>query len=178
MKPNMELIKSSFEERRKIPKELKDVIDKTSFYNALISIAIMVLVLAINLAFKFLDSETFSFNMKILAMLILGLTIIMFEYAYKRDSGTLAITGIEMMMLGFVVLYMPFAYSYESQTIKVFLMIASVFFAIYYFGKLIVFYLYIKRKHINSLSDVKEITKKVDNGYLNDVSKKIYKKGE
>ena len=73
---------------------------------------------------------------------------------------------------------MPFAYSYESDVTKKFIMLTSIFFAIYYVGKLIVLYINIERMHRNSLSDVKEITKKEKNSYLNETSKKIYKKGE
>lgn len=178
MKSNEELMKEQLDEKRKIPQELRDVIDKTIFYNIIMSIGIMTYLLIMNIGYFTLEPDVFKLNMKIVSILLITLTIAIFEIAYKRDSGTLCITGIEMLVLSFIVLYMPFAYSYESDVTKKFIMLTSIFFAIYYVGKLIVLYINIERMHRNSLSDVKEITKKEKNSYLNETSKKIYKKGE
>ena len=166
------------EERKKLPEELKNVIDTATFYNIIMSIAIIIFIYCLNIAFKFLDVETFKTDMKIVAMLLLTGTIIIYEMGYKKDSGTLAITGIEMMVLSIIVLYMPFAYVHESDVVKLCIMLTSLFFSIYYVLKLIFFYFHILKVHKDSLSDVKEITKKEEKGYLNEKGKKIYKKGE
>ncbi len=178
MKSNEELMKEQLDEKRKLPKYLKEKMNKTIFYNIIISICIMAYLLCMNLSYFNLESEIFKSNMKIVSILLITLTIIIFELAYKKDSGTLCITGIEIMVLSFIVLYMPFAYTYENDITKKIIMLTSVFFAIYYVVKLIVLYIKTERAHRNSLSDVREITKKDKKGYLNETSKKIYKKGE
>ena len=47
---------------------------------------------------------------KILSVISLAATIILFEVAYKKDDDTLAITSIEMLFLSITLLLAPYIY--------------------------------------------------------------------
>jgi hypothetical protein len=52
-----------------------------------------------NIAYFNLSEDVFISNMKMVAILLITLTIAIFEIAYKKDSGELTIYGIESLIV-------------------------------------------------------------------------------
>ncbi|MBR3152850.1 MAG: hypothetical protein IKF52_04525 [Clostridia bacterium] len=162
-------------EKIKIPKEEKEKIYSKLTKNFLIAIAVFFYVLFLNLGYVRLEERIFRRDLKVFAFGLILFTIWVFEKAYKKDSGTITIHGIEMLVLSFITLYMPYVYFYQNPIVQVFFETCSIYIALYYIIKCIFIY---KREIKNfklSLSDVKEITKE-DDTYLDEKSEKKFSK--
>lgn len=129
----------------------------------LVSLAILVGIVAYfgNLLFlKYKIDEVLLLKInKILSFAMLFLTIIIFEIAYKKDNGILAIFGIETLFIAISTLIMNtmiirFNFSYKKYII---IMIAIL--ALYYILKMSIIFAKEKKKYLNSLSDIRDIVK-------------------
>lgn len=106
-----------------------------------------------------LGTEIFSQCIKIASFVLLIITIIIFEIAYKKDNDEIAISGIEILVLAIYSILVQ----YISKTLKIeektYLTIGTYASLIYYFIKNIVIYTREKKKELDNLSDIKEIVK-------------------
>jgi len=94
-------------------------------------------------------------------MLFLGVAIYLFEIAYRKDNGKLAIYGIESLIIAIFTLFLPYIIFELNEENKKYYLTASIFVASYYILKSLIIAIKIKSKHMNSnISDVKEIVKK------------------
>ena len=96
---------------------------------------------------------------RIISILAIVLTIAIFEFSYRKDSGEFAINGIELLVSSVIVLYMPKMFTNLDKLFSQIFLLSPVYCAIYYVGKSIVLYKKTEKDYQNSLSDVKEILK-------------------
>ena len=94
---------------------------------------------------------------KILSVISLAATIILFEVAYKKDDDTLAITSIEMLFLSIALLLAPYILIIRK---NVFTSMIGVYFTIYYIIKNLIIYRNKKNKYLQEKSDITQIIKK------------------
>lgn len=151
------------EEIKEEQKEKQTIIEKTNtkiFTNVLIAIAIMSYFVALYLCYGKLETNIFERGLQLVTMILLAITIILFEVAYKRDNGMLAINGIEMLVLSCHALSIPYIIQVFGFDLRWYVTISGYIFAIYFVFKSIVIYTLGRKEYLKSLSDIPEIVKK------------------
>ena len=83
-------------EERKLDKETKEAIRKKVLKNFLFATGILLFLAVLKLMALNLDKNINILVYKISSVILLVITLVLFEVAYKKDSDTLAITSIEM----------------------------------------------------------------------------------
>lgn len=91
------------------------------------------------------------------AFLILG--ILALEKAYKKDSGEVAITGIELLALSIYSLSIMHMITLLKYDFKSYMLISSGIVVIYYVLKVIIIYTKDKKEYLKGLSDISKIVK-------------------
>ena len=96
--------------------------------------------------------------LKVFAVSILAVAIGVFEYAYKKNSGKIAIYGIESLVLAFCMLaFIYIDIMYNSKFVIIAILLTYVI-AIYYTTKSIIIYQKIKKQYF--IDSMKKIIKK------------------
>lgn len=167
------VISKEIYEKIKIPKEKKEKIYSKLTKNFIIAISVFLYVLFLNLGYVRLEENIFVKDLKVFAFSLIIFSIWLFEKAYKKDSGTLLIHGIEMLVLSFITLYMPYVYFHQGDIIKMIFETSSIYISFYYIIKCIIIYKIEVKKYKESISDIKEITEE-ETSYINEKSEKKY----
>lgn len=159
MKDNaIEEIEKQIKEKRQVPKEQKEQVKKEIFINILIGILINLFFIFIFLASKGVIIKLIDGTyLKIFSLVFLGTSITLFEIAYKKDSGKIAINGIEILIVGIILLFLPYIIFEIKQSYYMFVGTA---FGIYYLLKGIYLSKKSKINYIKKVSDIDEIIKK------------------
>ena len=158
------------DEKRKLPEDLKGKLDNYTFINLMISIALMIYMLAINVLYLNESIQIFATSIKVFAMLLIIIDVEIFEIGYRKDSIKIWIHGFELLICSILVLSLQYVYLYANDIVKHIFMLLPVFYSIYYVSKIIVEHIIETKKYRNNLSDVKELVKDEEEGYLDDIS--------
>lgn len=155
---------SDIEKEIKIKNELsneeKNKVNKKVFENIIIADIVMVFLYFISLGALNIDTAVFLKDLKVFSIGILALTIMIFEYSYRKDNGNMAIHGIECLMLSIVMLFSIYIYQIWFQDFHMIMAAVSYIFAIYYTVKATILYQKMTRKYKNAKDDISEIIKK------------------
>lgn len=165
-----ELMQEKIEEQRKLPDKIKDKLDNITFVNLIVSISLMIYLIAINILYLNTETHIFMYIVKILAVILGIIDIILFETSYRKDSIPLWIHSFEILCICTLVFSIPYIYVYLNNIFKTMLMFSPIFFSIYYVIKTIIIHVFETKKYQNNLSDVKDIVKDEEEGYLEDIS--------
>ena len=130
------------------------------FINILIVGATMIYFYLIHLGYKNIEKDKFILDLKVFSCISLVAAIVLFEQSYKKESKKLCIHGIEMLIIAILTLFMPYVYFYSNLETKIVYLSIFVFALIYYGIKSILIHRKTKNKHLDDMSDVKEIVKK------------------
>lgn len=163
-----ELMQEKISELRKLPLKIKEKLKKIIFANFIIAIIFMLCLVIINSIYLNKDLEFFQTSVKAFAMVLIILDVILFETAYRKDSVTLWVYGFELLSYSILILAISYLYVYMNEIIRNLLMLAPIFFSIYYLAKTIIIHVIETKKYQNNLSDVKEIMQDEEKGYLDD----------
>lgn len=137
--------------------ESKKNIRKKVFENIIIAVAIMLYFMVINFSYIRIEEGMLLNGLKIASLIVLFLSILIFEVAYLKDSGKLAINGIEILVLAFHTLTIWHVVNIMNISFEIYILYSTYAFAIYYILKSILIYTNEKRKYLKSLSDIHEI---------------------
>lgn len=159
-KETIKKIEEEINQKSTLPKEFKEKIRKYVFTNIILAIAIIIY-------FTFLIAGSFgtekavrTIDFNIFSMVLLGVSIYLFEIAYKKENGVLAIHGIEILIVSIVTLFFPYIIFELEESYKKNYMIVSGYIGVYYIIKSICIAKKIKKTYIKQSSDIKEIVKK------------------
>lgn len=170
------LMEKELENKRKLTKEVKENMNKMIFINLNIAILFMLIMIGINIAYLNVSSEKFILFIKLFSILSVFSSVLTFEIAYRKESVSKMFYGIELLVFSIIIMYIPYVYLHMPQMVKQILMLAPLYFSIYYVAKSIFINRKVTREYINNLSDVKEIVKDEENdSYLDEESTKIIK---
>lgn len=141
-------------------KEVSEKYMKKIYLNVLKAIIIVLYFFVLNVACENVNPQYLEKGIELCTMILLFISIFIFEWAYRKDNDELAIQGIEILILS--------AYTLTSQHItkkfdfplKNYLLVASYIFAIYFILKCIVVYTKGRKEMAENLSDIKEIVQK------------------
>lgn len=99
-------------------------------------------------------------DLKVFSIISIAVTIFIFEYAYKKDSGQLAITGIEVLLVSFVILSLHYILQYKIFDYQYYLLLFASIFLVYYIAKTIIIYIRENYKYRTTAKDIKNIVEK------------------
>lgn len=142
---------------RELPEENKKRIIKSIVANSIICTAILVLILAFEVAASFLPKLAAKKMYQIYSIEFLIFALILLEVAYKKDSTKWAASGLEILSLAVFTLFSPYIFL-GSKTKAIY--IAMIFVTLYYILKIIRIYCIEKRRYLLAVSDIPEIIKK------------------
>ncbi len=130
---------------------------KKVFLNFAILIVFVLYFYFLNQLFFNLSKENFTEIYKNISIGVVFITIIIFEIAYKKESGSITIYGLEFLFLSVstiisVTMINRFGISFQ-QYINLF----CIMYLIYYIFKFIILYTINRRNILKNLSDIKEI---------------------
>ena len=86
MEDNSKLMQLEIEEKRKLPKNLKDKISTKIFQDLIVAVIIMAYFCTVNITYYKLENYKFEEYMKYFALAIILFTVISFEIAYRINS--------------------------------------------------------------------------------------------
>lgn len=115
--------------------------------------------IVLNFAYSRMNLDRLVEDIKVFAGTFLVLGILALEKAYKEDSGTTAITGVELLVLSLHSLSIMHMISLFKYDFQLYLLVSSYIIAIYYVLKAIFNYTKERRKDLKKLSDISEIVK-------------------
>ena len=153
------------EEEKKIAKKI--------WLNIIFAVVLMIYFICVNTAYSTLNQDLFILILKITSMVIMSISILIFEFAYKKDSGLIGIIGIEILVVAMHSLSIRHIVMLSNFDFRTYIVSSSYVFALYYVMKSLIIYTNEKRKYLKSLSDIKEI---VTNEPVKKEAKKTHKK--
>ena len=169
------LMEQELTERRKLTSDVKESISFKVFVNSLLAIIVMGVFFIVNCLFVFKSKTIFQLSCKIISILGIIGTIILFEIGYRKHKSSFAISGIELLIASIFIMFIPHLYYVIAiQYVRVLIAVPIVL-AIYYVFKSIFSYRLMVKQYHDSLSDVKQILEKEDKGYLDEYSTKTIK---
>lgn len=156
---NIEKMKQNIEEIKKLPKEQLDKMNKRVFNNILIAIFVMLYFYLINLGSINIAPQKLELDLKVFSVVTILITVVIFEVAYKKDSGRIAIYGIESIFISLSTLFLSYLFTIYNKSFHFVVFLISFAFAIYYVVKAMIIYLKMKKEYKKSLSDIGDIIK-------------------
>lgn len=148
-------VKKDLKTKNKLPKTEERKLSSVVFENLCVAIAVMIYLFFMILGFINIKEEVYNVDLKVFSFITLIIAILLFERAYKKDSGKLCAFGIETLFLAIVTMGLLYV-NIELQNI--FLPIAasiSMIFAIYYVAKSIYLYSKLKKKYfVDNMRDI------------------------
>ncbi len=138
-------------------KENNKIIRKKIFENLIIAVAMMLYFILINFSYLRMEEDLLLQGIKIASLIILFFSIIIFEVAYHKDSGRIAINGIEVLVLAILTLTIRLVTARFKIDFGKYIVYLAYTFTIYYILKSIILYTIEKKKYLDSLSDIHEI---------------------
>ena len=148
-------VKKDLKSKNKLPKTEEKKLSSVVFENLCVAIAVMIYLFFMILGFINIKEEVYNVDLKVFSFITLIIAILLFERAYKKDSGKLCAFGIETLFLAIATMGLLYV-NIELQNI--FLPIAasiSMIFAIYYVAKSIYLYSKLKKKYfVDNMRDI------------------------
>lgn len=158
-KRNIEQLEKVMEEKKKIPKNVKDKINSKVFENTVILAIIIIYLAALNIGMGNIQTEMYLMDLKVFSIILLITTILLFEYGYKKDDGELWLHGVEVMTIAIFTLYLIYLYSIYYLNYGTLLASVGIISVVYYIVKILITKRKIKKHYKKSLKDIKEIVK-------------------
>lgn len=156
----LEKIEEEIKKQTTIPEEKKNKMNKIIFHNIAIANVVMLYFIFLILGYQSILPETFIVDLQVFSVITIGIAILIFEKAYKKDNSEYAIHGIETLFLAIVTLISIYVYAkYQDKFTSIMLVVCYVF-AIYYVAKSIIIYLKMRTKALKRASDIHKIAKK------------------
>lgn len=156
----IEDIKKTIKAKKTVPKTEIDKINKILFTNIIIAICIITYFIFLNLGQMNIKHDVYTTDLKVFSMCILVVAICLIEVAYKRDSGEIALYGVEMIVLSITTVALIYVDLMFSMRYIYIVPAISFVFAVYYLIKSII--IYSKRKKMYFVNNMKEIMNKDD----------------
>lgn len=152
-------IEQEIKKQTNISEDRKKKITKKLFENIVLAITIIIYFIFINLGYYNINETKYLVDLKVFSIITIGITIVLFEKAYKKDSGYITIYGIEMLVLSILTLLTTYFYVAYKNKFPYIMNVVSILYGIYYVGKCIVIYVRMKKDALKRTNDIHKITK-------------------
>lgn len=157
---NLQNLEKEIETKKELPKDIEEKINKKVFENILIAEFVMVFLYFIGLGSLNIETNIFLTDLRVFSVTLIILTIMLFEYSYRKENGNICIHGIECLVLAMFTLFSIYLYTIYFKRFHMIVVCISLMFAIYYVGKSIIIYIKMQKHYFNGLNDIGEIIKK------------------
>lgn len=159
-----EKIISEFEEKiektKKMPQDIENKLNKKLIENISMAIAIIVYFMSLIFGKERINATNYTNLLKTYTMCLGILSIIIFEFSYKKESVKSMYTGIEVLILSIVTMFSIYICKVKELKYIFYLALFAYAFSIYYLIKDILIYNKTKKEYLKTLTDIEEITKK------------------
>ena len=145
---------------KKISKEIEKKVSTKTFINLLIAILIMAYFCVISVIYKNVLQGQIIHVVKVATLAFLAITLVLIEFAYKKESKRLFIHSMEALLLAthsLTTMHIIKIYNFDFQN---YILFSSYVFSIYYVLKTIIINTKARRDYLKSLSDIPEIVQK------------------
>ena len=123
-----------------------------------LAVVIMIYLNFFSLGFVNIENSVLVTDLKVFSIALLVISVGIFEYAYKKDSGRHAAHGVEILLLAFTTMALIYVnLMWQKKFVYIVALITFVF-AIYYVAKSIIVYKKMKKQYF--INEMKEIIKK------------------
>lgn len=156
----LEEIQKEIKNETIIPKEKKNELYKKIFDNIISEIVILVYFIFIYVVYKVIENTKFEVILKMSSMIFIISTIVIFEYAYKKESIKYTIQGIEMLVVSITTLITMQIYKLYNTKLTNAITIIAVAFSIYYITKSIISYIKYKKEIRKQVNNIYRTTKR------------------
>ena len=153
-------IEEEIKQKTRLPENIKEKIKKEIFVNIIIAIGLVIYFTFLILGSVGTIKNVRSTDFNIFSIIMLSIAIYLFEVSYKKDSGKLAMFGIEALVTAIFTLFLPYIIFELDKTHKIYYLIIGGYIGLYYIIKCIYLSLRMKKKYMTELSDIKDIIKK------------------
>lgn len=167
-------IKKNIISKIRVPKEQREKIYNKIFKEFGIAILIFIYFFFLNLGYIRIESNLFKNDLYTFAGILVISSILLFERAYRKDNGEIALHGVELLLLATITLFMPYIYFYRGSKLKFLYSTLPIYISIYYLIKGFIIYKIEVKKYRDSLSDVKEILNDEETSYLDEENEKKF----
>lgn len=155
-------------------KDIDEKYKKKIYWNISKVIVIIFCFIILNATYGNASSVKLGTGTQIITMIFLILSIYFFEKAYKKDSGTLALDGIEILILSSYMLTIEHIINKFDFKFTIYNLATLCVYIIYFAFKIIIIYTSARKEEANKFSDIKEIVRK-DEPVKKEARKKIEK---
>ena len=159
-----EKIISEFEEKiektKKMPQDIENKLNKKLIENISMAIAIIVYFMSLIFGKERINATNYTNLLKTYTMCLGILSIIIFEFSYKKESVKSMYTGIEVLILSIATMFSIYICKVQELKYIFYLALFAYAFSIYYLIKDILIYNKTKKEYLKTLTDIEEITKK------------------
>ena len=107
-KETISKIEEEINQKTTLPNNLREKIKKDVFTNIIIAIGMIIYFTFLIMGSVGTVKTVRSIDFNIFSIVLLSVTIYLFEIAYKKDNGTLAIYGIETLIVSIITLFFPY----------------------------------------------------------------------
>lgn len=157
---NIKKLDEQIRESKKIPKEYKKKMRKQTILNVVTVLCMVIYLVSINILSLYLETGTYLKAIKILSVILAGISIIYFELSYRKDNEKLFLYGTEVLIISMITLFSTYAYFIYFDTYNKILGIVAGILVIYYLIKILIIRSRMKKQYYKEQNDIKEIIKK------------------
>lgn len=151
---------NQLEEKKKLPKEIKDKILNQTCDCIISAIIVYVYFIFLKLGAKNIHQNIYLVDLKVFSMSLAILSIIFFEYAYNKKSAKSLYRGIEVLGIAIITLLLQYFIVYLTPNYRIMIPVFAILYNIYFIIKALIIIYKMKSEYTKKLSDVKEIVKK------------------
>ena len=157
---NIEKIAEVIENKNKISKNESEKINNKVFENILFAIFIMLYLYFVILGSININVDAFIIDLKVFSIILLLISVILFEMCFKKSNINICIHGIEILILAITSLVAIYLYSLYIANFKLIIALISFAFGLYFLFKSIIIYVCLRKKHLEKENDIKDIVKR------------------
>ena len=143
---------------RSFSKEAEDNVKSLIIGNFAVCVSIIILILTFVMNATLVEQSLAILVYNVSAIVFLIFNIIVFEVAYRKDSGRIGLCGVELLIISIFTLFSPYIFLKFKYEIFCYSLIAIS--TLYYLCKIILTCKSEKKKYLQEISDIKEIVKK------------------
>lgn len=157
MAENLKCIEKEINNKKQLPIDQVNKINKKIFENMLIADFVIAFLLFISLESLNIETSIFIRNLKIFSIMLILFTVAMFEYSYSKENVNIFVHGLECFFLSLFTLLSTYLYAIYFRNFQFIVVIATLIATTYFILKSLTIYLWMRKKYFNSLNDINKI---------------------
>ncbi len=143
-----------------ISKDYKKKINKQLVSNIIICFIMVLYLCTINILYLYIDTQNYFSIIRIASIIIPIISIIFFEYSYKKDNEKIFLYGVEVLVIATITLFLNYIYFMYFDKYNRILTGITIIFVIYYILKILLVRTIMKKNYYKNQNDIKDIVKK------------------